>query len=197
MAYFLSGVWLSHYLEKTVTTKTLKITLQKEVTQLPWYSELYTCLNLLSGSPKKSCLPSDEDIKPENIEKLRIEKLRISIIMHCVCCVCKNVACMGPILQCLFIGLSRNSQGLPILKHPPSSSQVFCTSHYGNLMNPNTSHLLIAHGRPIQVEKSSTFVIDLTSLKHSNDIKKICMDNGSTAAHTQKSFADHSTSLMM
>ena len=33
-------------------------------------------------------------------------------------------------------------------------------------------HSLVAHDRPIQVEKSSTFVVHLTSLKHPDDVKK-------------------------
>jgi len=40
------------------------------------------------------------------------------------------------------------------------------------LLSPNMNKSLVAHGRPIQVEKSSTFVVDLTSLKHPDDVKK-------------------------
>ena len=40
------------------------------------------------------------------------------------------------------------------------------------LLNPNMNMSLAAHGRPIQVEMSSTLVVDLTSFKHPDDVKK-------------------------
>ena len=64
----------------------------------------------------------------------------------------------------------RNSQGLPIFEYPPpkySASRILEI-----LLNPNMKQSLVAHDRPIQVEKSSTFVVDLTSLKHPDDVKK-------------------------
>ena len=70
----------------------------------------------------------------------------------------------------LFIGLSRNLQGLPIFEHPPPKYSANRIMEI--LLNPNMNKSLVAHGRPIQVETSSTFVIDLTSLKHPDDVKK-------------------------
>ena len=40
------------------------------------------------------------------------------------------------------------------------------------LLNPNMNKSVVTHDRPLQVEKSSTFVVDLTSLKHPDDVKK-------------------------
>ena len=40
------------------------------------------------------------------------------------------------------------------------------------LLDPNINQLKIAKSRPIQVEECSTFVVDLTCLKHPDDVKK-------------------------
>ena len=40
------------------------------------------------------------------------------------------------------------------------------------LLNPNIDTSKVANGRPIEAQRSSTFVVDLTSLKHPDDVKK-------------------------
>ena len=40
------------------------------------------------------------------------------------------------------------------------------------LLNPSIDTSKVAHGRPVEAQTSSTFVIDLTSLKHPDDVKK-------------------------
>ena len=54
---------------KTVTVKTLRISVKVVSTQLVLYSDVsvrFFCT--VSGSPEKSYLSSDEDVKPEKIE---------------------------------------------------------------------------------------------------------------------------------
>ena len=62
----------------------------------------------------------------------------------------------------------RNPQGLPIYENPPPKYTAIRIMQI--LLKPKLS--LVASGRPIQVDKSSTFVVNLTSLKHPDDVKK-------------------------
>ena len=60
--------------------------------------------------------------------------------------------------------------GVPIYEQPPP--KYTATRILQILLDPNIEQSLIAKGRPIEVEKSSTFVVDLTCLKHPDDVKK-------------------------
>ena len=82
-----------------------------------------------------------------------------------------NVVCVvGRVNSLKFVCLSRNFQGLPIFEQPPPKYSAHRIMEI--LLNPNMNKSLVTHGRPLQVEKSSTFVVDLTSLKHPDDVKK-------------------------
>ena len=65
------------------------------------------------------------------------------------------------------------------------------------LLNPSIDTSKVAHGRPVEAQTRSTFVIDLTSLKHPDDVKKRCMVDGTTAVLTPKCFDAHSMNLMI
>ena len=60
--------------------------------------------------------------------------------------------------------------GIPIFELPPP--KYTATRIMQILLNPNINTSKVAKGRPIEVEKSSTFVVDLTCLKHPDDVKK-------------------------
>ena len=60
---------LSHFVVKTVTVKTLRISVKVVSAQLVQYSDVSVRFFLyVSGSPEKSYLSSDEDVKPGKIE---------------------------------------------------------------------------------------------------------------------------------
>lgn len=66
--------------------------------------------------------------------------------------------------------LYRNSQGLPIFEYPPpkySANRIMRI-----LLDPKINTSLVSSGRPIQIDKSSTFVVDLSTLQHPDDVKK-------------------------
>ena len=48
------------------------------------------------------------------------------------------------------------------------------------LLNPNIKRRRVCHKRPINVSVSSTFVVDLNSLEHPDDIKRMSSESGST-----------------
>ena len=60
--------------------------------------------------------------------------------------------------------------GVPIFEKPPP--KYTATRIMQILLNPSMDTSKVAKGRPIGVEESSTFVVDLTSLKHPDDVKK-------------------------
>jgi hypothetical protein len=60
--------------------------------------------------------------------------------------------------------------GVPIFEQPPP--KYTATRILQILLDPNIDQSLIAKKRPIEVERSSTFVVDLTCLKHPDDVKK-------------------------
>ena len=69
-------------------------------------------------------------------------------------------------LYCLF----RSPTGVPIFKYPPdkySSHQIMRI-----LLDPNIETAKIAKQRPLETSQSATFVVDVRSLKHRDDIKK-------------------------
>ena len=95
-----------------------------------------------------------------------------SIIIMYIACL-PNVVCVSSVnwLQVLlYICLSRNLQGLPIFEQPPPKYSAHHIMEI--LLNPSMNKSLITHGRPLQIEKSSTFVVDFTSLKQPDDVKK-------------------------
>ena len=59
---------------------------------------------------------------------------------------------------------------MPIFEKPPP--KYTATRIMQILLNPSMDTSKVAKGRPIGVEESSTFVVDLTSLKHPDDVKK-------------------------
>ena len=66
------------------------------------------------------------------------------------------------------------------------------------LLGPSIDQSIIAKGRPIQVERSSTFVVDLTCLKHPDDVKKrTCMDDGTIVAPIRRCLGVHLMNLMI
>ena len=70
----------------------------------------------------------------------------------------------------MYFYIHRNSVGVPIFELPPP--KYTATRILQILLDPNLDQSRIAKGRPIEVEKSSTFVVDLTCLKHNDDVKK-------------------------
>ena len=70
----------------------------------------------------------------------------------------------------MLFSMHRNCMGVPIYERPPP--KYTATRILQILLDPNIEQSLIAKGRPIEVEKSSTFVVDLTCLKHPDDVKK-------------------------
>ena len=66
--------------------------------------------------------------------------------------------------------LRRNSVGVPIYEQPPP--KYTATRILQILLGPTIDQSMIAKGRPIQVERSSTFIVDLMCLKHPDDVKK-------------------------
>jgi hypothetical protein len=66
--------------------------------------------------------------------------------------------------------LLRSPTGVPIFDYPPdkySSHQIMKT-----LLDPNIDTAKIAKQRSLETNKSATFVVDIRSLKHRDDIKK-------------------------
>ena len=59
---------------------------------------------------------------------------------------------------------------MPVYEQP--SLKYTATRIMQLLLDLNINQQKIAKSRPIQVEKSSTFVVDLTCLKHPDDVKK-------------------------
>ena len=70
---------------------------------------------------------------------------------------------------CLSVAIyaHRNSMGVPIYEQPPP--KYTATRIMQILLDPNINKSLVANGHPIEVERSSTFVVDL---KHPDDVKK-------------------------
>ena len=60
--------------------------------------------------------------------------------------------------------------GVPIFEQPPP--KYTATRILQILLDPNIDQSMIAKERPIEVERSSTFVVVLTCLKHPDDVKK-------------------------
>ena len=60
--------------------------------------------------------------------------------------------------------------GVPIFEQPPP--KYTATRILQILLDPNIDQSIIAKERPVEVERSSTFVVDLTCLKHPDDVKK-------------------------
>ena len=58
----------------------------------------------------------------------------------------------------------------PIYETPPSS--YLAEQVLRILLDPNIDPRKVCHGIPTDVTKSSTYVVDLASLKHPDDIKK-------------------------
>lgn len=64
----------------------------------------------------------------------------------------------------------RNSMGVPIYERPlPKYTAIEIMQL---LLNPNIDKSRVAKSRPVQVEESSAFIVDLTCLKHPDDVKK-------------------------
>ena len=59
---------------------------------------------------------------------------------------------------------------MPIYELPPP--KYTATRILQILLDPNIDRSRIVEERPIEVERSSTFVVDLTCLKHHDDVKK-------------------------
>ena len=64
----------------------------------------------------------------------------------------------------------RNSLGVPIFERPPPKYSA--TRIMEILLNPSIDTSKVANGQPIEVQESSTFVVDLTCLKHADEVKK-------------------------
>ena len=59
---------------------------------------------------------------------------------------------------------------MPIFERPPP--KYTATRIMQILLNPSIDLSKVAKERPVRVEESSTFVVDLTCLKHPDDVKK-------------------------
>ncbi len=66
--------------------------------------------------------------------------------------------------------IHRNCMGVTIFEQPPP--KYTATRILQILLDPNIDQSLVAKKRPVEVERSSTFVVDLTCLKHPDDVKK-------------------------
>ena len=64
----------------------------------------------------------------------------------------------------------RNSLGVPVYELPPEKYPAAAIMKI--LLSSNIDESRIAYKRPIKVQCSSTFVIDLTKLAHPDDIKR-------------------------
>lgn len=127
------------------------------------------CRVMKSLVMKMSLSLNDEDVKQERIECSDEDEPESSDgdAKQEMLCVVGRVSSLQVML---FICFSRNLQGLPIFEQPPPKYSTHRIMEI--LLNPNMNKSLVTHDRPLQVEKSSTFVVDLTSLKHPDDVKK-------------------------
>lgn len=64
----------------------------------------------------------------------------------------------------------RNSLGIPIFERPPHKYTAARILQI--LLDPNIDKAVIAKTRPIEVTESATFVVDMTCIKHIDDVKK-------------------------
>ena len=60
--------------------------------------------------------------------------------------------------------------GVPVYERPPEKYSA--TAIMNILLSSSVDEEKIAYKRPIQVRRSSTFVIDLTKVAHPDDIKR-------------------------
>ena len=77
------------------------------------------------------------------------------------------------LLSSLFILCSfqcRNSLGVPIFERPPDKYSAMRIMKI--LLSSTMDENKIAYKQPIEVQRSSTFVVDLTKLAHPDDIKR-------------------------
>ena len=70
----------------------------------------------------------------------------------------------------MHLAICRNSLGVPIFEKPPSKYSAMRIIKI--LLSQSLDEQRIAYKRPIEVQSSSTFVVDLTKLAHPDDIKK-------------------------
>ena len=77
---------------------------------------------------------------------------------------CKLILC-----TLLYCSICRNSLGVPIFEKPPSKYSAMRIMKI--LLSQSLDEQRIAYKRPIEVQSSSTFVVDLTKLAHPDDIK--------------------------
>lgn len=64
----------------------------------------------------------------------------------------------------------RNALGVPVYERPPPKYTAARILQI--LLEPNINKDLVAKTRPIEVNESATFVVDLTCIKHADDVKK-------------------------
>ena len=64
----------------------------------------------------------------------------------------------------------RNSTGVPIFEKPPKKYSAYRIMQI--LLNPNIDASRIAKKRPLETSFSATFVVDISKLSHSDDVKK-------------------------
>ena len=69
-----------------------------------------------------------------------------------------------------FIWQCRNSLGVPVFEKPPSKYSAMRIMSV--LLDSSVDERKVAYTRPVQIESSSSFVINLTRLAHPDDIKK-------------------------
>lgn len=64
----------------------------------------------------------------------------------------------------------RTSSGVPIFEKPPPKYSAYRIMEM--LLDPNVDQSRIARKRPLEVQFSSTFLVDVRNLAHQDDIKK-------------------------
>ena len=71
---------------------------------------------------------------------------------------------------CTLVYYYRNALGVPIYETPPAKYSAIGIMQI--LLNPSINQSKIAQTRPMEVTSTSIFVVDLTKLAHSDDIKR-------------------------